>query len=823
MAPTRVVAVTGNVTGAQSLVGAGGDGDATLVRTSGSPAPSITFDFGQDVGGVPYFDVASVSGTPTLRAAYSEGLQYLGPKGDEYGSESATGDPARADDLIVAYPGELTTGMIQGAQRYERISLTSPGTLTLSAIGFRFTAVRATPGAYRGWFASSSPTLNRIWYDGAYTTQLDELPPSSASPPWRIAGHALEAVEGGAGLLAEGTDWSNYTMTFATRVVDQGAGWLVRASNSPGTSSVSGYFFFLSAGTGKPGSRGALVMIALGPNEFSVIKRVTLESSFNAAYWHDVTTVVDGSDIATSIDGKPVMAVNTALLPSGASVYTTGTIGFLEYSSTAMFKDLDLTRPDGVQLYANNLSQASALADFPGTDTNRSDVRPAIMDGAKRDRVVWSGDLGTEAPTVFYSIDNANYVRASLKLLGSYQVADGASGTNIDPTAPLGTFPEDITPYSAAYSMDEVNNIATYFLYTGDLGFVWSEWPMITRELAYDASLVDSRGLLVTDSRDGQDWDYYDGSRSGEVCSYNDIYFETLSNASMMATSLGLTNQAAQYREEASQLRTAINRYLFDPARELYELSNRKPSAVAQDANSLAVLYGVAPPRSRGSIVEAMERSLPVTPYGPEAFSPNAGYRAQVSPYVTSEEVAALFATNHEAAGLSLIRTLWGHMDAPGPDDTRADWELVGANGSPGFGRETSLAHGWASGATADLSRFVLGVVPTAPGFKVWSVQPHLGHLSWVEGDVPTPAGTIEVRSAQLAPSGRLALAVKAPPGTRGTISVPVPPSGAYVVVQTSPRSPSSPRRTITASQGTHDVMVNAVGGFRYHITVTPT
>ena len=127
--------------------------------------------------------------------------------------------------------------------------------------------------------------------------------------------------------------------------------------------------------------------------------------------------------------------------------------------------------------------------------------------------------------------------------------------------------------------MDEVDNIATYYLYTGDLAFVRTEWLVITRELAYNASLVDGRGLLITNSDDGQDWDYYNGSHAGAVTYYNDIYFETLTDAALMADALGQSDQAASYRQEAASLHTAINRYLFDPSTGLYDCptSSRTP------------------------------------------------------------------------------------------------------------------------------------------------------------------------------------------------------------------------------------------------------
>ncbi len=815
--PVRIVSTAGSVSGAASLVETG-VGRATLTMTPGGPSPVIIVDYGQDVGGVPYFVVQSESGTPLLHSAYSEGLQYLGPQGDQSPPSSPTGDSNRFDDLIVDSSGTLTTGTIQGGERYERISLTSPGRVTLTSIGIRFTAVRATAKDYRGWFDSSSPELDRIWYDGAYTTQLDELPPDAAPSAWTIQAGALHAVMGTDGILRQGARWTNYSMSFDTRVVENEAGWLVRASSTS-----SGYLLVLHHAASGTGASNSLIEIALGPTEFASISQVVLPKSFNVAAWHHVTTQVSGSTITTSLDGRQVASFDTDALATGISAYGTGSVGFFELGSSGVFRDLEVTSPTGASLYANSLSDRSALSDFSGSDIVTSDPLPVIMDGAKRDRVVWSGDLGVETSNVLYTTRADDYVRGSLQLLGSYQVADGETGTNVNPTAPLATFPQSGSTYSTSYSMDEVDNIATYYLYTSDLAFVRSEWPVITRELAYNASLVDSRGLLVTNSDDGQDWDYYDGSHAGAVTYHNDIYFETLTNAALMADALGQPGQAASYRQEAAGLRTAINRYLLDPATGLYELSDQQPAAVAQDGNSLAVLFGVAPTGQDTAILAALAKTLPSTPYGPLAFTANAGLQNGVSPYVTNDEVRALFASGDTTSALSLLQRLWGYMDAPGPDYTGADWELIGPDGGPGFGAGTSLAHGWSSGATADLSSYVLGVQPTTAGFANWSVDPHPGSLSWAEGNVPTPHGTIEVRWAQRSSSGRFALHVTAPGRTTGTLTVPVPRTGAVVTVVAT-KAPSGRRseKSITVAPGTTSLPVSVVGGATYDVFVAP-
>jgi alpha-L-rhamnosidase len=816
--PTQIVSTSGSVSGADALTDPGQGGGTVLKMVAGGRKPTIVVDYGKDVGGIPYFVVHSESESPVLRASYSEGLNYLGPEGDNSPSLSDAGDLSRVDNLTISSPGELSTDLIQGGERYERISLVSPGTVTFSSIGIRFTAVRATAKDYRGWFDSSSSQLDRIWFDGAYTLQLDELPANAVPGPWNVINGVLNGNGGGAGLLRMGSTWSNYTMSFDFQSTEKEVGWLVHARSAS-----IGYLFLLDGTADSASSSGTLREIALSPNSATNIATVSLSRPISSGAWYRVQTAVSNTGVTTSIDGHELSRFNIDSLPAGAPVYRSGSAGFLFLGSEANIKDLDITTPAGSTLFANKLSQSAVLADFTGSNLGTPDPLPILLDGAKRDREDWSGDLGVSAPVDFYSTDADAYVRESLRLLGSYQGADGEAAGQASPTSTLGTFPDDENAYSASYSMEEVDNIATYYLYTGDLAFVRTEWPMISRELAYDQSLVDSRGLLTTDASNGMDWDYYDGAKTGEVTAYNDIYYETLKDASVLANALGMDAQAAAFSQKSELVRSAINQYLFDPKDGLYVVSNLKPTAVAQDANSLAVVDGIAPAGQDAAILGALYKALPSSKFGPLPYSANAGYRVAVSPYVTDQEVQASFAAGDTGRAMSILRTTWGHMIAPGPDFTGADWELVGANGYPGFGSYTSLAHGWASGATADLSAYVLGVQPSSAGYRTWLVQPHPGSLSWVEGDVPTPIGTIAVRWAQEHATGRFALLVSAPPETTGTVSVPVPPSGAAVIVRFSKFGKSlQSRRSFTTPVGSTSLAFEATGGVTYHFDVIP-
>jgi alpha-L-rhamnosidase len=101
-------------------------------------------------------------------------------------------------------------------------------------------------------------------------------------------------------------------------------------------------------------------------------------------------------------------------------------------------------------------------------------------------------------------------------------------------------------------------------------------------------------------------------------------------------------------------------------------------------------------------------------------------------------------------------------------------WENVaGSTGQPGLGSDTSLAHGWSTTPVSALSGYVLGVQPATAGYATWTVQPEPGDLTWAEGNVPTPHGTIGVDWSGESGVGQFSMQVTAPTGTTGTIAVP--------------------------------------------------
>jgi alpha-L-rhamnosidase len=771
--PTAIESTSGTVTGAMNLV-CGGSGGATLTMTPGGPTPTIVLDYGKEAGGLPYFNVSAESGSPKLQAGYSEGLNYLSATGD--GSTPwAEGDTSRYDSYTVTGPGTITNPAVQGGERYEEITLTSPGTLTLSAAGITYIADRS---AYQGYFESSSNELNKIWYDSAYTAQIDSVPTDSLPSDWAIQNGVMDANGGDVGLLNQGTSWTDYTDTFDTRIISNQAGWVVRGQGPD-----DGYVFILNASNDTAGTPNTLQELDLVNGNYINVGTVALAASLAPDTWHTVSTTVSGTTITVSLDGQQIASLNSSSFPAGTTAYPAGTVGFREYSGEqADFRDLSVTSGSGASLYSSPLNAASDVADFAAPGSNSL---PSILDGAKRDRAIWVGDMNVEGPTVYYSTDQAQYIKGSLQLLGSYQLSSGFVTGDLPPQTALHTGANEsgtTGSYSASYSMYWVLGLGSYYLYTGDTAFVKQEWPVVKGELAWNASQLDSRGLFVTNSSDGADWDYYDGVKTGEVTEYNILYYKALLDGATLAAAAGQTAQAATYTQEAAALKTAINTYLFNSSTGLYDISNTQATGVAQDANSLAVLYGVAPAADDASILASLKTNLWTDQYGPMPFTSDTGYSQTISPYISGYELDARLATGDTADAETLLDNVWGHMIAPGPDDTGTMWENVASNGTPGFGGSSSLSHGWSTTPVSALSGYMLGVQPATAGYATWMVQPHPGNLTWAKGQVPTPHGSISVSWSQDARTGTFTMDVHAPSGTSGTVAVPVPAGDSVLV-----------------------------------------
>ncbi|KAG8711855.1 hypothetical protein FRC11_001646 [Ceratobasidium sp. 423] len=767
--PTKVHSTNGTVTNADGLVQASGPSgrNGTLPTTKLSPNSSIILDFSLDVGGYPVFQFAPGTSDDgaTIRYTVSESLAALVPgTGDGSPYKGHAGAWFRSEVIPVSGWGErwLGTG-IQGGQRFILIEhFAGTADVSINEVGFQavtdVTPISELPGS----FNSSDDYLNELWVTGARTVQLGCASKGTETPAWHVSAIGTLIESESIGIHQKSQNWGEIDFSLSLYII-------------------SGSIFTVNKGVQYAPDPGAtefyLITGSNGTGTFSRYSGSSVDlpsGALTTGKWHNVKFSVRGESNATmsaSIDGVEVGTV------SYDGISSAGSLGLSAGNNTAVIvKDLLVQDAGGNTLYFNSLTSQSALEDF-ATGTNYYGV---CFDGAKRDRVVWAGDFSIFGPTIFYSTANIEAVAGSLLLFTGVQNAQGQIASAVLPSVVPSEVPTNDWDggnfYSVIYAISSANAWYEWYQYTGDTRFVDKWWPVIKRDINYGLSFLDQETSLITVSGvAAMDFDYYDGPTPGTHIGANSIVVWALRNAALMSDSLGDT-VASGYRETANKIEKAVNERLFSNVTGTYMLVDGNTTVgISQDGNSYAILSGIAnasgAPSSAGAVIEAM-RSLN-TPFGPLSFSNTTRFLPIISPYASGFHTWAAFEAGMNDEAISLMRTVWKNQtDVNNPWYTGMTWEFInGTTGEPYRPSYSSQAHGWGSAPTWQLSRYVLGIAPVTPGYSTWSFSPRTANLTFANGRVPTPWGTIVAGWEDT--GSRFEMQITGPAGTNGTIVVP--------------------------------------------------
>lgn len=390
----------------------------------------------------------------------------------------------------------------------------------------------------------------------------------------------------------------------------------------------------------------------------------------------------------------------------------------------------------------------------------RPDKKFVGVDGAKRDRLLWIGDLvpeGLTAQTVWRQ--GAGIIKRSLQAFSCQQATDGyiPSNSQIDVTCP------DVPPTPSGngagirlpeYTASWVIAVHDYVRYTGDKTFARHMLPVARRAMAFFTDSLDSNELYSTPP-DSQNWHPFDPA-GGEDSHTNAMIYRGLLDLADLEQQVGTDRNAVTDRTQARSLAAAMRTHLWDPMAGAFLLNADDPLRNhSQDAQVEAVYGGVVTRSAARSALNFITTHLQQLygvkngEYDTDPFMSN-----YVSPYISGTEILARLHLGDTAGALALMRREWGHMVHTDPYTTV--WEKVGFDGDiasyapqqtnslPGTNLlrgASSFAHGWATGPVPALSGYVLGIRPLTDGFTTWTVAPQPGDLHWAQGQTQTPHG----------------------------------------------------------------------------------
>lgn len=369
-----------------------------------------------------------------------------------------------------------------------------------------------------------------------------------------------------------------------------------------------------------------------------------------------------------------------------------------------------------------------------------------LVDGAKRDRAVWPGDLGIQGVTASLALgkDGLVSVKGALDTLFYYQNAT----TGRFPFAGPATASFRSGAQSDTYHAWGLIAMFNYALFTGSEDWLAHHWANITLGIDFILSALDDNEYGLHNQTATNDWARQGGG--GYNSALNALDYHVLSSFAILASNWSgnhtIKSQATTWRDAAARLKVAYNNLLWCNDTLLYR-DNETTTLAPQDGNAMALLYNLTTSTVHAtSLSKSLTRFWtpigPVTPELPDT----------ISPLITSVEVLAHFAANEPIRALKLTHTLWAYLlDSPLMTGSTLA-EGITANGSlyyrgnAGYKNDaayTSLSHGWSSGPTIALSHKVAGL--EIVGWRTWKFRPMPGGLKKVDSGFDTPMGQFAV------------------------------------------------------------------------------
>ncbi|KAL5377978.1 hypothetical protein DPSP01_009424 [Paraphaeosphaeria sporulosa] len=382
----------------------------------------------------------------------------------------------------------------------------------------------------------------------------------------------------------------------------------------------------------------------------------------------------------------------------------------------------------------------------------------ALTDGAKRDRLVWAGDMAIAVPGVVASTNDVVSIENSLNSLFAVQ------------NRTTGQLPYAGRPFfsvlSFTYHLYTLIGVTDHYLYTGNLDYassLWSEWKLA---LNFSLSFIDDSGLMNVTSP--SDWLRF--GMGGHNIEANSILYYTINQGISLAEALNDTEPVAFWQSTAEKIKSAANERLWNSNAGMY-IDNETTTLMPQDGNSWAVVSNLT---LNSSQIKSISSNLADrwTPYG--APAPEAA--DAISPFISGFELQTHFLAENTTAALGLMRLQWGFM-LNDPRMTNSTFiEGYSTTGELHYApylndARISHAHGWATGPTSSLTFYVAGIQLLGAGGKTWRIAPSLGDLTFADAGFSTGVGFFSAKT-QVA-NGGFQIDFETPEGTSGEVRMP--------------------------------------------------
>ncbi|KAF3360810.1 hypothetical protein VdG1_01123 [Verticillium dahliae VDG1] len=416
----------------------------------------------------------------------------------------------------------------------------------------------------------------------------------------------------------------------------------------------------------------------------------------NLSGWLAVCTTVKEGTVTTVIENKEVAEIKDVQIRGMLSGGKTNT-GSVAFGGPEGWLSI-MQAPEAAAVFADFQVGANPLA--------------CTVDGAKRDRACFGGDVFVMGRSLAYSTADLDAWRGSIRLLTPEHRDEGP--------------PPSYAFHSLTYALLLVVSIKDYWMHAGEREAVESCFQKLEKLIHYADKFTNAAGLIEAPPHLQMTWFPMGGPVLGVSSGLNSQHVETRKAEQLWNDELGILQMGASL-----------------PA-----------DGFSQDVNAYALTKTItSPPLSKTSVTGAGLASPVPTHLG----SPSKRSSPEVRP------------------GPPWICSGQSGIPCPprrGPTYSGAHWEAMKLDGSP-LVHDVSLAHGWAMWPVHLLPRYVAGLYPLTPGWRDIGVEPVLADLSFVECSVATPAGEVRIPLVQQDDRSSGTLSVTIPAHSRAVVKLP--------------------------------------------------
>ncbi len=432
-------------------------------------------------------------------------------------------------------------------------------------------------------------------------------------------------------------------------------------------------------------------------------------------------------------EGKFFIGRKDSIISSGKSgqIYTTltfRTYRYLQLKITTKDDPLNIEDIYGIatgypfQMNARLESDDSELSKILeiGWRTARLCAMETYMDCPYYEQLQYIGDTRIQGLISLYNSGDERLLRNAMNEMDNSRKPEGVT---------LSRHPSFTPQYIPTFSLWYIGMLHDYMMYGRDSLYLKNKLPGERQIMNYfrnyqspDGSVNGVPYWMFTDWVETKGWNSGTGpvGKDGSSSLIDLQLLWAYQLASDLELRYGLQSYAVLYNKYANQLKKTIRMKYWDDRRKLFADRPEK-DLFSQHTNALAILTGMVDNTGATSIAKQILSDTTLAP---------------ASIYFKFYLHMALI-----KAGLGNDYLNWLGLWRDNIKMGMTTWAEI-----PDISNTRSDCHAWGSSPNIEFFRTILGIDSDAPGFAKVKIEPHLGVLKKIQGEIPHPQGKIEAR-----------------------------------------------------------------------------